>query len=687
VSAAAIRHEPALRFWLRYAEREGALVEDAGDHALALLPDALREATELPEEVSVTSDPDVAREDGAVLLIPGHPALDRAASAVLADGDAGLLYLPWPGSRRPSRATLEARARELVAVAHGRIDAAGEVVAAYLPLLRVGAMVSYAASLTLRFQEQEEAWVDARSGLDVATSVLDAFACGPRLRALRGERFAFTPRGDARRRSLPADLPLALRGAHEQLERRARVRRDVLAMQARRAAESELARADAYYGGALDSIERRRASAPAGRLRLLEAQADATRVEHSRRRREIEDEFHARYELHPFRLHLVHVPAYVLAVDVLRGSRRSPFELVWIAGAGEFAAIRCPACGAAEELVAGRERLGCAACTPGAAPRSAQAAPAPEAKRRRPAGASPPPASRVEEPGRRRQAGAPQAKGGTAERAARPRSARPEQPQRVAGRGSRAAMRSGRGTGASKDTPRKIERTGNKLALAFWQAVAGGERWPRKKVARHSPLAALYRLYGQVAPVCALGIPPKQWPSEVTASTYPTRSGVPELTIGDLLVAESSYTYALYWWLEAGRPVVAEVMPAPHPLVLKPARHGSVETEARLQEWAPVPANELDPVATALRETELADAGLPFAARCLATWWRLRDTAVPGEPPAAVAAAVAVSVARAAGMRRARADAAARYGTTAAAVDRVTRALGGGLRLDRARGW
>lgn len=656
MSAAAIRHEPALRFWLSYAERQGALVEDAGDQALVLLPDALREASELPEEVSVTSDPDVAREDGAVLLIPGHPALDRAASAVLADGDAGLLHLPWPGSRRPSRATLEARARELVAVAHGRIDAAGEVVAAYLPLVRVGAMVSYAASLTLRFQEQEEAWVDARSGLDVAKRVLDTFVRGPRL-----------CEPDARHRSLPADLPLALRGAHEQLERRARARCDALAMQARRAAESELARADAYYGGALDSIERRRASAPADRLRLLEAQGDATRAEHSRRRREIEEEFDARYELRPFRLHLVHVPAYTLAVHVRRGSRRFPFELVWVAGAGEFAAIRCPACGAADELVAGRERLGCAACTPGAAPRPAQAAPAP----------APAPEAKPQRP-----AGAPQAPGGTAERAARPRPA-------GAGRGSGtpAARRSGRGMGASKASPRKLERTGNKLALAFWQAVAGGERWPRKKVARQSPLAALYRLYGQVAPVCALGIPPKRWPSEVTASTYPTESGFPELTIGDLLVAESTYTYALYWWLEAGRPVVAEVMPAPHPLVLKPARHGAVETEARLREWAPAPVIELDPVAAALWETELADEGLPFAARCIASWWRLRDAAIPAERPPAVAAAVAVAVARAAGTRRAQAGAAARYGTTAAAVDRVTRALGGGLRLDRARGW
>src|SRR5437867_3378708 len=68
-------HEPSLRFWLSYAESAGALVEDAGDHALVLLPQPLRATAGLPEEVTVTSDPDVAREDGAVLLIAGHPAL------------------------------------------------------------------------------------------------------------------------------------------------------------------------------------------------------------------------------------------------------------------------------------------------------------------------------------------------------------------------------------------------------------------------------------------------------------------------------------------------------------------------------------------------------------------------------------------------------------------------------------
>src|SRR5450432_1706478 len=59
MAAATHGDEPALSFWLDYAEREGALVEDHGDHALVLLTDQLREQSELPEEVTVTSHPDI----------------------------------------------------------------------------------------------------------------------------------------------------------------------------------------------------------------------------------------------------------------------------------------------------------------------------------------------------------------------------------------------------------------------------------------------------------------------------------------------------------------------------------------------------------------------------------------------------------------------------------------------------
>jgi len=346
-----VSHDPGLRFWLSYAETEGALVEDAGDQALAVLPQSLQEEADLPEDVVVTSDPDVAREDGAILLISGHPALERAAEAVLEAGDVGHSYLSWPTSERPPMSVLQARARERFQVEHGRIDAAGEPRRAYLPLLRAGAMITYAASLALRFQEQEEAWVDATTGLVVPDRVLQALDGHLRL-----------PEPDAPHRALQIDMGLALAGAHAQLEERAAARRGSLVLQARRALESELERADAYYHGALESIERRRASAAPDRRRLLDGQAEATRAEHARRRREIEEELQARHEIRPFRLQLVHVPALVLPVEIRRGARTFPFAFVWLAAAGAFTDARCPHCAAAAELTAGRERLGCRSC-------------------------------------------------------------------------------------------------------------------------------------------------------------------------------------------------------------------------------------------------------------------------------------------------------------------------------------
>ena len=666
-------HEPSLRFWLRYAESEGALVEDAGDHALLLLPQPLRAAAELPEEVTVTSDPDVAREDGAVLLIAGHPALERAATHILDDGDVARLYLPWPSSAPPATAVFEARARERFSVDHGRIDARDRPLPAYVPLLRVGALVSYAASLSLRFQEPEEAWVDARTGLPLPPAALHALAGRPRL-----------SEPDTSNTALEGDLVGALAGANAQLERRAEARRSALAAQAQRALASELARADAYYDGALETIHRRKATAPPERLALLDAQADATRREHARRRREIEEEHQARHTVKPFRLHLVHAPAFVLPVAIRRGSRSYPLAFAWLAGAGTFADVRCPACGAAAGLVADRERLGCRQClaSPGAGPERPSAATAGAPRESRPA------TTGAHEP--RVGAAAPAQPAATRRsRASRPETASAAAPPLRGGTGSskrpppprRSSKRTTRRAGPASAT---AERTGSRLALAFWQAVTMGDRWPRHKLVRHSPLSALYRLYGPGAPLCAIGIPPGEWPAQVTAGTLPSTPGRPELTTGDVTAGGTAYPYALVWWLDAGKPVVGEVMPSPAPLVL--ARNGAGEIAARLRA-GPDPRSDLDPVATALWARELPINGLPLAARGLATWWRLEHAAEPDEPAPAVAAAIAAAVARTAGLRRSATQAAAMYETGADAVDRVARRLGNGLRLDRTRGW
>jgi hypothetical protein len=692
LGAAALVEEPALGFWLGYAERQGALVENAGNQALLVLPEHLQQAFELPEELTVTADPDLAREEGAVLLTAGHPALERAATDVLAEGDVGRCWLPWPSSRPPVRSALQDRARELMSVEHGRIDATGDPMPAYLPLLRVGAMIDYAASLTLRFGEQEESWVDAHTGLEVSEGVLAG--------ALRQARM---PRPEVRHRVLPIDLPRAIAAAHEQLRRRADTRQESLAMQARRSLASELQRADAYYDAALESIERRRGSADADRLRMLDAQAEATRLERARRRREIEEELTARHEIKPFRLHLVHLPAFVLSVEVLRGQRRFPLTLTWLPLAEELAPVRCPSCDAAQPLVAGKDRLGCTSCMPRAVSRDTStpatpAAPRPAPARRGPAsvaernsapgasgtaaGAQPEPHHHLEPAGHI----APERRSGGRQTTQRPPAAAKAQGRTRAGRPLPARTRT--------DT---IERTGNKFALALWQQLARGERWPRKKLQRDSPALALYRLYGQAAPMCALGIPPGLRPAEATASTYPdeaettrsrrTGSSGSELTTGEIVAGGLAYPYALFWSQQGDTPAVGELMPMPHPFILPPQGGATAEMHSRLHEGAPAPQAALDAVAGLLWETELRRSGLPFVARCLATWWRIQDAVDAVEPPAALAAAVVGGVARAAGSSHRHRDAAATYHADSDLVGQISRRLGIRLRLDRARGW
>lgn len=217
--------EPALSFWLRYAERDGALFEaDGTASAVMVLPDALRQRHELPDELAVTADPDVAREDGALLLAPGHPVLEQGAGHVLAEGDVGVGWLPWPSSALPDRAVIEARARDQFSVDHGRIDAIDAPHPVYLPILRAGALVTYEVSLDSRFQERAEVWVDATTGLEMSAAV------ATRLEA----RLDPVVKGTGHSRLTPS-LPTAVRHASAILHGRAGARLAVLEGQAARA--------------------------------------------------------------------------------------------------------------------------------------------------------------------------------------------------------------------------------------------------------------------------------------------------------------------------------------------------------------------------------------------------------------------------------------------------------------------
>ncbi len=349
-------HDPALRFWLDYAEAEGAAWEAGPDKAQVLLPPHLQAALRLPEEVAVTADPEVAAEDGALLLLPGHPVLERAAADVLARADAGYAFLPWPRSRPPDAAALLHRARDRTAVLHGRIDPAGDVLPVRLPLLRAVALVTYSGDQ--QFQELEEVWADARSGL-----LLPA----PARRALAALPVEAEPEGPPAP-ALAPDWDRALAGVWTAVGEAAALRSAAFGRQAEAALRAETARAAAYYDDILASLRRRQEAAEPERRALLEAQATATAAERERRLAEIRDKARYRYEARAVRLHLLLAPALFVPVTVRRGERAHPWSLVWMLGAAEFAPEPCPHCGACAELVAGRERLGCRACLPAPRP-------------------------------------------------------------------------------------------------------------------------------------------------------------------------------------------------------------------------------------------------------------------------------------------------------------------------------
>jgi hypothetical protein len=341
--------DPALRFWVEYAQAEGALCEAEAETAELILPSAMQHAFGLPETVTVTSDPDVAEEDGALLLSIGHPALDGAAARMLARGDVGRAFLPWPPSSRASRETLLANARAAIGIDHGRIDAERDPAPVYYPLLRVGALVTY--TLDDRFQECEDIWVDGCSGQVVSRGIVNA---------ARSHTVSSQPEGGVP--LVPADLSRAVGAAHAAIDERAARRASALERQAHLGLRDEQLRAESYYDEVLAALEHRRTAAPPERRPLLEARAEATELERRRRLREIAAKFESSRSIAPYRLNLLFAPALAFTVDVRRGERRYPFSLHWLVAAGCFAQPCCPHCDALETLVAGRSQLGCRRC-------------------------------------------------------------------------------------------------------------------------------------------------------------------------------------------------------------------------------------------------------------------------------------------------------------------------------------
>ncbi|MET7354986.1 hypothetical protein [Streptomyces mirabilis] len=631
-----IRKEAGLAFWLDWVEHRGGLWEDAGDTALALLPAALASELELPEETAITADPDVAREDGALLLVTGHPVVAKAAESVLAAGDTGTLTLAAPRSMPPDAATLLSKAREHLPVDHGRLDPRADAVPerALRPVLRVGALVGYELSAEDHFQEQVEVFVDVPSRLRVPAGVSERLAHtghDPRAQAAPPAGLAAAVHYASTSRP---DLSAALAEAHRMLEAAAELRRDGLARQIGDAYAKERGRAEEYYAAAVDSLERRAATAPEDRAALLRARIESTREERARRLAEIAEKYRARHTLNPYRLHLLRVPVLRLALDVRRGERRYPLDLDWLLPAGEFAPLRCPACAhSGAQLVAAKTHLGCARCL---APKRPTPQPAPESV--------PPPRD-----GATAAVGPSAARNAEAADGAAPRSGGRAKAGRIAeASGTRAASSRPATPGHAPSPPQRRSvdpQTLHKRAFTFWEHAAGGDRRKLERMcAPDSPAAALLRLYGAAGPLYGIGVAPQERVESCSAVVFPAegRRGW-DSAGGEVRTDRGRHDYLLRWSLGPDR-LIAEVLPHQSPYTMNAStmmaryRTGGTELGTRL----PRTGAELDPVARLLWQRTPARHGGHLAARALASWWRLTDPrALRERYPAAILAAAA----------------------------------------------
>jgi len=630
-------HDPGLRFWLDHVVRMGGLVEEDGDRAIVVLPEQIQKDLELPEEVVVTADPEVAQEEQALLLIQGHPVLEQAATAVLDRSDAGYLVLAWPTGPLPDGAQMLEAAREQVVIDHGRIDISGVPAPVHLPLLHAGALVTYTADQM--FQEWEEVWVGAHDAMPVSEQLM---------RALRSWPSAGDDRSALAHRCLKPDFRHALARVHGLLRERAEFRALGLAKQGQAALEGELARAGTYYEEVLQAISRRRDAAPTERSELYDAQAEATQNERARRLLEIEDRFKVRIEIRPFRLHVVLAPALELPVTVRRGQRAYPLLLTWALPLRRFLPGRCPHCAAASPLVAGRERLGCTECLPRATMITpplveVTAVMAPPRAPAQPSKPEPPRVtkSRDQPPGKARE---PRDEGEAAGRLARLQSV--------------------------------IETVGDRLGLEFWERVVERRLW--RRVATDSPLSVLYRLYGPPGPLYSVGASPRWLPDEVGSWLAGSKVDGEAVTVGTLLADDARYGYALRWRLaDAGKAVVQEVLPlsGTDRRLIVPIDQLPPAVETRLRR-PPRPRPLPDEVACRLWDVDVERLGLPVVVRCLSVWWRSQGWDVlAGQPPGVIAAAIVCTVLPHSGTRWRRDEVAAAHGVEVGAVNRAVRLI------------
>ncbi len=667
------RGDGGIDFFVRYAESRGALAERIPEGALLVLPDELRHGFGLPEEVGLTEDPEVAREDGYVLLAPGHPLLMEAAQSVFAQGDVGWSRLPWPEGLPPMPKDLEQKIREVLHPEHGRVDVVDAPESTHLLVLRVGALITYRISVDEQVHELEEVWIAAATGAPVPPE-------------LEGRlRWAATEPGVSAGIDVPLDDGVV--AADARIRDRAVRRQEVLSRQTAARLRSQLAVVDDYYRRVLDSIEERRARAAADRAPLLSAQAEATNAEWTRRRAEVADELRPTFEVIPFRLQGLCVPAYRTPAVVRRGARAYPLSLLYTPLTSSFLVPECPSCGASARLVAGRAHLGCQDCLGSSAVGKDERAVAPVADPTPPAVTlqvdSPPPEAPKVMPKPPAAVRAPVTQPAPAARrpAAGDAWARPS--GRVTPKGSR-----GRVTAKGSLRGETVARTGSRLALSFWESVLANERINRREVAPHSPLEALLRLYGPRGPAIVVGLRPDERPTGIGTSTSPPDADGVAITSGELKTsADREVPFALYWRPTPTRSVF-EVESFPIAAIGRMLVQRDAYAEAlrvRLREFLRPPPEavvDLDPGASILLRQSATTLGLAYAARCLAAWWHVTERSGPapdgwGPPPTGNvgAAAIELIAAKRAGIQMTSNRVAERYGCPVEPVRKEVRRL------------
>jgi hypothetical protein len=633
--------DPTLDFWLRHVALEGGLTEPAGDATYVVLPPALSDWYRLPEELRVTADPDIARDEGVTLLAPGHPVLSDSAERMLATGDAGTISLSRPTSVPPSSDVLLEALRDTVPVDHGKIYADEAPVAATHPVIRVGALVTFELSAEDRFQEQAERWVDVPSRRLLPTGIIERLS-----RAAVDERAADPAR--------PGDVLPAIAEAHRLIDAAALARREALSGEVNGAYQAERVRAMAYYADVIAGIERRLAVAPEDRKAMLEQRLRSTREEEIRRLAEIAEKYAAGHTIRPYRLHVVEVPAIRLRADVRRGDRRYPMIFDWLLPATAFAPVRCPSCGGEAPLVAGKQKLGCETCLPARAdPASAPSASAS-------ASAKPP----------------------SAKPAPRPKAPAPAPPKAKPAAAAKPVVPPRAKQQAKRLPPEKI-------AERLWTAVAAGlGRDASPLLEPGSPAAVLYEVFGPPGLTQVIGFPPHVPPHRYTAGAWQLGAS-PHLISGTLIgTDESEHTY----FLNYRDGLVAEVLPCPtynDGTLFRGFWFGHVGDGEWTAGRIPHGAN-LDQVDQALFGTGPTWHGLPVAARSVAAWERIsdfHDRVLDGRQPRAVAAAVDRLVAYRAGDRATFADAAAFYRVPEPTIRQADRAVRPLLGLGPGRSW